>query len=264
MSASPPLRTPPSPPEGVAPYLSVVLPVFNEGQVLDRNLDRLVAFLEEQQYGGAELDRSFEIVAVDDGSRDDSRAILDARAAADPRLRVLGFEQNRGKGAAVRDGMLAARGSYAVFMDADLSTPLEEFGPLVAALESGYDAVLGNRRSPGSQIERHQPWLRETLGKGFTLLTQLLLVPGVHDFTCGFKGFRRDAARTVFSRSTLDRWAFDAELVVIISEQGLRLAQVPVRWKHEDDTKVRVLSAATRALFDLLRVRVRRMRGLYR
>ncbi|QDU83804.1 Undecaprenyl-phosphate 4-deoxy-4-formamido-L-arabinose transferase [Planctomycetes bacterium Pla163] len=270
MSASPPPGTAPSLGEGVEPYLSVVLPVYDEGQVLERNLGRLVAFLDEQGFGGAgPKERSgggtgFEIVAVDDGSRDDSRAILDAFAAADPRLVVLGFEQNRGKGAAVREGMLATRGHLAVFMDADLSTPLEEFGPLVAALESGHDAVLGNRRSPGSRIERHQPWLRETLGKGFTLLTQLLLVPGVHDFTCGFKGFRRDAARAVFSRSTLDRWAFDAELVVIISEQGLRLAQVPVRWKHEDDTKVRVVSAATRALFDLLRVRVRRMRGLYR
>jgi len=265
MSASPP--TEPAPPDGDGPYLSVVLPVYDEAQVLERNLGLLLDFLDEHSFGHATAGRprgDFEVVAVDDGSKDDSRAILERIAAREPRLVVRGFDANRGKGAAVRDGMLAARGDFAVFMDADLSTPLEEFGPLVAALEGGNDAVLGNRRAPGSRIERHQPWLRETLGKVFTLLTQFLLVPGVHDFTCGFKGFTRDAARAVFSRSTVDRWAFDAELVVIIAEQDLRLAQVPVRWKHEDDTKVRMFAAGVNALADLLRVRLKRLRGAYR
>lgn len=254
-------------PAASEPYLTVVLPVFDEALVLERNLGLLLDFLDERSFGRERDGRGagdFEVVAVDDGSADASRTILEQIARREPRVRVLGFTTNRGKGAAVREGMLAARGRYAVFMDADLSTPLEEFGPLMAALEGGNDAVLGNRRAPGSRIERHQPWLRETLGKGFTLLTQFLLVPGVHDFTCGFKGFSREAVERVFPRSTLDRWAFDAELVVIVAEQDLRLAQVPVRWKHEDDTKVRLFTAVTSALVDLVRVRLRRLRGAYR
>jgi dolichyl-phosphate beta-glucosyltransferase len=250
----------------VEPYLTVVLPVYDEELVLEENLARLFAHLEGARFGAAAGagPGAFEVVAVDDGSHDRSHAILTAAASRDPRLVVERLPQNRGKGAAVRHGMLRARGRYVVFMDADLSTPLEELRPLLAALEGGADAVLGNRRSPGSRIERRQPWLRETLGKGFTLLTQFLLVPGVHDFTCGFKGFTRAATQRVFTRSTLDRWAFDAEVVVIVAEQGLRLAQVPVRWRHEDDTKVRIAGAVVRSLADLVRVRWKRMRGAYR
>ncbi|MEZ5980112.1 MAG: glycosyltransferase family 2 protein [Planctomycetota bacterium] len=257
---------PVSPAPDAAPHLSVVLPVFDEALVLERNLGVLLDFLAQHDFGAARgaAPGSFEVVAVDDGSRDRSAEILADVASREPRLRTLALPENRGKGAAVREGMLAARGRYVVFMDADLSTPLEEFLPMMAALEGGMDVVLGNRRAPGSRIERHQPWLRETLGKGFTLLTQFLLVPGVHDFTCGFKGFTADASRAVFTRSTLDRWAFDAEVVVIADELGLRLAQIPVRWKHEDDTKVRIGSAVVRSLLDLVRIRLRRMRGLYR
>jgi len=259
----PPDRPAPSTAE---PYLSVVLPVYDEALVLAANLRTLLEHLETAHHGASHgaAPGSFEVVAVDDGSRDASAAILAEAAAREPRLRALSLPVNRGKGAAVRHGMLAARGRYVVFMDADLSTPLDELAPLLAALENGADAVLGNRRSPGSRIERRQPWIRETLGKGFTLLTQFLLVPGVHDFTCGFKGFTQAASQRVFARSTLDRWAFDAEVVVIVAEQGLRLAQVPVRWKHEDDTKVRIAGAVVRSLADLLRVRWKRMRGAYR
>ena len=151
-----------------------------------------------------------------------------------------------------------------MFMDADLSTPLNELPGLLGALDAGYDLVLGNRRAPGSRIERRQPWLRQTLGKGFTFLTQQLLAPGVHDFTCGFKGFRRDASRTIFSRSTLNGWAFDAELVVIAGVHDLKLAQVPVRWHHEDDTKVRLLQAVLGSAWELGRIFIRRMTGGYR
>ncbi|MGE3171086.1 MAG: dolichyl-phosphate beta-glucosyltransferase [Planctomycetota bacterium] len=251
----------PAPDATQAPYLSVVLPVFDEALVLEQNLGKVRDWLDA---AALMQGRSWELVAVDDGSRDRSYAILQQVAAAEPRLRVLQLPQNRGKGAAVRTGMLAAHGRFVVFMDADLSTPLDELGPMLRALEGGADAVLGNRRAPGSRIERRQPWLRQTLGKGFTLLTQFLLVPGVHDFTCGFKGFTQDASQRVFARSTLDRWAFDAEVVAILADQGLRLVQIPVRWKHEDDTKVRLLASVTRSLVDLVKIRWRRMRGAYR
>jgi len=237
--------------------LSVVLPVYNEERTLEATFEALVPFLEG-------LDREFDVICVDDGSTDGSLAILRRARADDPRIKLIELPENRGKGGAVRAGMLAAEGDFGLFMDCDLSTPLDEIPGFLGALESGYDVVLGNRRSPGSQLTRRQPRLRETLGRGFTLLTRVLLAPGVQDFTCGFKAFRRGAARQIFERSTLDGWAFDAELVVIAQEQGLKLVQVPVRWHHEDDTKVRLLGAVLGSLRELGIIFVRRVAGRYR
>ncbi len=258
-SHAPPRRGPLTGEVGPAgrPAISVVLPVYDEAQVLERNLAALVQFLET-------LRRSFEVVCVNDGSKDASARILDDAAARDPRIVVDHLAKNRGKGAAVRRGMQLARGDFQVFMDADLSTPLAELHGFLGALESGYDVVLGNRRSPGSRIDRRQPRLREWLGRGFTLITRTLLAPGVQDFTCGFKGFRRAASESIFARSSLDGWAFDAELVVIADVQGFKLVQVPVRWQHEDDTKVRLLNAVFGSAVELARIRFKRLRGDYR
>jgi dolichyl-phosphate beta-glucosyltransferase len=247
----------PRPDSESPPELSVVVPVFDEELVLERSLGELTAFL-------TAFGRPFEVVCVDDGSRDASPRVLRDARARDPRIVVLTQEHNRGKGAAVRAGMLAARGELAVFMDADLSTPLEELRALVAALESGADVAIGNRRAAGAVITRRQPKLREWLGRGFTLVTRVLLVPGIEDFTCGFKGFRRAAARAVFERSTLDGWAFDAELLAIARAHGLRVAQVPVRWRHEDDSKVRLVRAVLGSSRDLARILARRLSGAYR
>ena len=240
-----------------SPGLSVVIPVYNEALVLERTFAELVPFLED-------LGRDFEIVCVDDGSADRSAEILAAAAERDPRIRWERLPENRGKGAAVRAGVRAAGGERVLFLDADLSTPLEETRGFLGALDSGYDVAIGNRRAPGSEITRRQPWLRESLGKGFTVLTRTLLAPGVHDFTCGFKCFRAEAAHAIFERSTLDGWAFDAELVVIAQELGLKLVQLPVAWKHEDDTKVRLGSAVLGSLRDLVVIFARRLRGRYR
>lgn len=245
-----------------APGLSVVIPVFNEALVLRETFNALVPFLEGLE-GLGTGSGSFEIVAIDDGSKDDSLAILRELARSDARLLVDALPENRGKGAAVRVGMLAASGERSLFMDADLSTPLEEIPRFLAELDAGHDVVIGSRRAPGAEITRHQPWLREHLGRGFTMLTRLLLAPGIHDFTCGFKAFRRDAAQEIFRRSTLDGWAFDAELVVIARELGYEITQVPVRWRHEDGTKVRLGTAVLGSLRELFVIRGNRRRGLY-
>lgn len=240
-----------------APSLSFVIPVYNEARVLERTFAELVPFAEG-------LDRTFEVVCVDDGSVDASPRILAEAAARDERIRVITLPQNRGKGAAVRRGMLEAAGEVILFLDADLSTPLKECPGFLGALDSGYDVVLGNRRSPGSNVTRRQPWLRERLGRGFTLITRVLLAPGVQDFTCGFKGFRREAGREIFRRSVLDGWAFDVEIVVIAQIHGFKLVQVPVGWRHEDDSKVRLFSAVVRSFGELLQIFWNRLRGRYR
>jgi dolichyl-phosphate beta-glucosyltransferase len=242
------------------PALSIVLPVYNEELVLERTLSELVPFLDEL----AGVRGDFEVVCVDDGSRDASPEILKRVALKDARLRVLALPQNRGKGAAVRAGVLAARGAAVLFMDADLSTPLAEVPAFLEALSAGVDVAIGDRRARASEVRRRQPWLRQTLGKGFTLLTRLLLVPGVHDFTCGFKAFRGAAAEEIFRRSTLDGWAFDAELLVIAAVQKKRLLQLPVVWRHEDDSKVRLGAAVAGSLRDLGVIWWRRHWGRYR
>jgi dolichyl-phosphate beta-glucosyltransferase len=239
-----------------APSVSFVIPVYNEELVLARTFATLVPFVEA-------LGESFEIVCADDGSEDGSARILAEAAKKDPRIRVLTLPENRGKGSAVRAGVLETRGERVIFLDADLSTPLEECSGFLGALGSGYDVVLGDRRAPGSRITRRQPWIRETLGKGFTVLTQALLAPGVRDFTCGFKGFQREAAQAIFSRSRIDGWAFDVEIVVIAKLHGFKVVQVPVGWRHEDDSKVRVLGAVLRSLSELGRIWLNRRRGLY-
>lgn len=239
------------------PGLSVVLPVYDEALVLEQNVASIVGWLER-----AGLD--FEIVCADDGSTDGSGAILARLAARDPRLRVETSPVNRGKGSAVRQGVLASRGELVVFMDADLSTPLDELPSFLSALDAGNDVVIGNRRAPGARITRRQSRSREILGRSFTHLTRLLLAPGIHDFTCGFKAFTAKAAREIFRRTRQDGWAFDAELVVIARELGFQVAQVPVTWHHEEGSKVRVVSAVLASLRELCVIVWNKRLGRYR
>ena len=240
-----------------APALSVVLPIYDEEAVLEKTFAQLVPALRD-------LVPSYEIVCVDDGSRDRSAELLKELAERYEHVRLFFLPENRGKGAAVRRGMLEAEGERQLFMDADLSTPLSEIGRFLGALDSGHQVVIGNRHAPGSQITRHQPLIREVLGKCFTLMTRLMLAPGVNDFTCGFKAFEREAAREIFRRSTQNGWAFDAELVLIAHLKGFKLAQLPVEWHHEEGTKVRLASAVLGSLRELFAIKWRHLRGGYR
>ena len=256
-----------SSPNAPEPFLTFVVPVYNEEPVLDKSLPILRDYL-DQLVEGRGRGESWEMILVDDGSKDRSVEIIETWIMTERdspgTTRLLQLPANRGKGAAVRKGMLEAKGRFAFFLDADLSTPLEETPGFLAALESGYEVVLGNRRVPGAQITRRQPRIRQTLGRCFTMMVNLALAPGVQDFTCGFKGFERDAAATIFGRSTLDGWAFDAELVVIAQTHGLQVVQLPVTWHHEDDTKVRLLAAVFGSLRDLLTITKNRLSGRYK
>lgn len=256
-----------SSPKTTEPFLTFVVPVYNEEPVLDTSLPILRDYL-DQLVEGRGKGETWEMLLVDDGSRDRSVEIVETWIEGERdcpgTTRLLKLPANRGKGAAVRKGMLEATGRFAFFLDADLSTPLEETPGFLAALESGYEVVLGNRRVPGAQITRRQPRLRQTLGRCFTMMVNLALAPGVQDFTCGFKGFERGAAATIFQRSTLDGWAFDAELVVIAQTHGLKVVQLPVTWHHEDDTKVRLLAAVFGSLRDLMTITKNRLSGRYK
>ncbi len=238
------------------PRLSVVLPMYNEEERISKSLHQLAAYFAKQDY-------SYEVVLVDDGSSDRSITVAQGILSEVPTLRVLQSDRNYGKGHAVRMGMLAAKGEVVLFSDADLSTPIDELDKFWPFLDEGYDVVIGSRKMKGAVLERHQPWLRERMGKVFTWLTNRLVTKNLSDLTCGFKSFQRAAAQDIFSRQMLDDWSFDAEILFIAQKRGLRIKEVPVHWHDERGSKVKFPRDIIRSLRGLFRIRRNNMRGLY-
>ena len=231
--------------------LSLVVPVYNESGRLSILFDVLETEGErEARAAGLEL---VEVIVVDDGSTDDTRALVEAHAANDSRVRLISFERNRGKGAAVRAGVLSAASDLALVSDVDGSTPMSELGPLVAAVREGNDMAIGSRDLPGSNVIVHQPAHRELMGKTFNFLFRVLTGLRIHDTQCGFKLFHLPRTRILFELQRIDGFAFDAELCINASRLGLRIAEVPVAWVDNRDTKVRLLGSSLRMAADLFR-----------
>jgi dolichyl-phosphate beta-glucosyltransferase len=236
------------------PALSVVVPAFNEATRLPGTLARLREWL-----AGCAL--HYEIVVVDDGSTDGTAEA--ARAAAGEAFVLLRHVPNRGKGYAVRRGMLAATGARRLMTDADLSTPVEELPKLMAALDRGFEVAIGSRAITGARVEVHQPAYREAMGRLFNVLVQALLLPGLHDTQCGFKLFTARAAEAAFGACRLDGFSFDVETLYVARCRGMRIAEVPVVWRNDAATRVS-LGAGGAAFADLLRIRLRALGGAYR
>jgi len=245
-----------------SPWLSVVIPAFNESRRIPDSLRTIDAYLASQA-GSAEL------IVVDDGSRDATQAVV-RRVAADLRtpVRLLGYPDNRGKGFALKIGFAASRGERILFTDADLSTPIECADALLAALErpadleGPADLALGSRKMPGARLRTRQPFVRETLGKAFTLLARRIIAD-VSDVTCGFKAYRGDVGRDLFARSRIPDWSFDAEVLWIAKRRGYRWAEIPVEWADREGTKVRILKDAFRSALGLLQIRLHAAAGRY-
>ena len=235
---------------GVA--LSIVVPAYNEALRLPRTLDVMRGQLD----GSAE---QYEVIVVDDGSRDGTVAEAHQAARSWPQLTVVQLPANLGKGAAVREGMLRARGRHRAFSDADLSTPLEELPRLRARLGGDCHVAIASRDVPGSNIEIHQPRPRELAGKTYNRLLQLLVLPGIFDSQCGLKVFTAEAALSCFTPLRTARFGFDAEVLVRARRRGWTVAEVPVRWRHAEASRVTAHRDAPRMLFDLLRLRFARL-----
>ncbi|MBK6942397.1 MAG: glycosyltransferase family 2 protein [Planctomycetes bacterium] len=235
---------------------SAVVPVFNEEHRIAASLTQLADFLRSRFQEG------FEIVAVNDGSKDGS---ANALAMLDPRLHVtvLHNGMNFGKGCAVRRGMLAAQGDPIVFMDADLSTPLTELDRFVPLVAAGNDIVIGTRKHKDAQITQAQNSLRTYLGLGYTRLVNTILGLGFSDYTCGFKLFSREAARSIFARSVVDRWSFDAEILFLARRLHFKVAEVPVSWADQPQSKVRVARDMATSLAELMAIRLNALKGRY-
>lgn len=239
-----------------APRLSIVIPAWNEAKRIGPSLARSVAVLKR-------LEPSHEILVVDDGSSDGTLNVARAAAADAACFRGLVNETNLGKGGAVRRGMLEAAGDYVLFCDADESTPMAALEDFLPHARAGRAVIIGTRKNAEARIERHQSWLRESLGKGFTWLAQRLAGVRVTDFTCGFKLFRRDAAREIFERQTLSDWSFDAEILFLAAHLGHEIVEVPVTWTNDEDTRVSLLKDGLHSFAGLLAIRRRRRAGAY-
>lgn len=232
------------------PFLSVVIPAYNEEERLPPTLARIGEYL-------AEHNHEAEILVVDNASSDRTSEV--ARQAGATVL----AEPRRGKGAAVRTGMLAARGEYILFSDADLSTPIEEVERLLEALRAGHDVAIASRGLAESKLPVRQPWYRELVGRVGNVLVRLAAVHGIADTQCGFKLFPREIAHRLFGAQLMTGIAFDMEILFLAQRLGLRIAEVPVTWVDSPDTRISRVRDSLDALKDLARIRWNWLQGRY-
>jgi dolichyl-phosphate beta-glucosyltransferase len=243
-------RTPMSHSETGLVRLSVIIPTYNKASRIAATLTAVRDYLSRQPY------RS-EIIVVDDGSDDETPETARAALAGYPAFRVIRRERNLGKGASVREGVLAASGELVLFSDDDLSTPIEELDKAAAALEAGADVVIGSRAHPESEIRVRQRRPREWMGKAFNVLVRMSVLKGFRDTQCGFKAFRAAAAKDIFSRLRTPGFGFDVEVLVLARALGYRVAEIPVVWCDVRPSRVRILKGSWSMLKDLWRIRRR-------
>ncbi len=237
--------------------LSIVIPAYNEEKRLPATLDRL------REYLASLPDQSWECIVVDDGSKDGTADLVSRTAQQEPRIRLVKNPGNRGKGYAVRNGMLSATGAWRLFSDADLSAPIEELPKLQQAIErEGAVIALGSRALDRSLVSVHQSAFREYSGRVFNLTMRALTGLPFLDTQCGFKLYRADAAETVFPRQLEEGFSFDVEDLVIAQRLGLKMVEVPVRWANVEGTKVSAWSGA-KSFLDLISIRARALSGRY-
>lgn len=237
--------------------LTVLLPSYNESSIIESSLKEINDFLDSKKYKS-------EIVVVDDGSRDNSKLIINDLKLKIKRLKSFGYEENRGKGGALKEGVLHSSGKYIIFTDVDLSVPIAMVDQFLEELEKGKnDVVIGTRKIKSAKVLVHQPWLRENLGKGFTFITRIVTGVNVSDFTCGFKGFTNESAKKIFGNSRLARWAYDAEILYLAKKFKYKIFEVPVTWTNRKDTRVKLWDAVVTSLTDLVRLKLNDWSGKY-
>lgn len=241
------------------PELSIVIPAYEEEERIGASLEKILAYLQE-------IDANAEVIVVDDGSKDGTaKAAEDVLADAGKiPARVIRYEQNRGKGYAVKTGMLAANSDIALFSDADLSTPIEELHKLVDPIKTGeYDLTFGSRALDRSLIGTHQPWRREQGGKVFNLVVRTLTGMPFWDTQCGFKAFNLQKFKPLLEVMLIDRFGFDVEFLYVAHLHGLKLKEIPVRWNDDVRSKVNVFRDSLRMFNEVREIRRNAKRGDY-
>jgi len=236
--------------------LSVIIPAYNEESRLPKTLQAVYAYFQKQNY-------VYEILVVSDGSKDHTVEVAQEMAQKIPGLRVIAEQENRGKGYAVRKGILEAKGEYRVFTDADNSTSIEHVERMWIEFKKGAEVVIGSRDIKGAKRTVRQSLVREKLGDIFNLMVQMLSgLWGIWDTQCGFKGFSAKAAQEIFAKTTVNRWAFDVEVLVIAKKLGYPIQEIPVVWVNDAQSKVR-FSGMLKMLVEVLQISIGKVLGKY-
>lgn len=236
--------------------LSVVIPCYNEEKRFKEGFNHYYSYLEKQKY-------QWELIFVNDGSSDLTPKLMKNLSKGKSNIKIVSYHKNRGKGYAIVQGVKAAKGQYILFSDIDHSVPIKTIVSFLELFEKGYQVVVGSRRVKGADILIHQHPIREYLGRGFTLLVNLLIYWGIADATCGFKAFSQKAARKIFNKISIYDWAFDAEVLFICKKNNIQLIQVPVSWSDVEGSKVTLIKDIFSSLNGLLKIRFNNLRGKY-
>ena len=236
--------------------LSLVIPAYNEAARIGASLEKIHTFLQSQGWKA-------DVIVVNDGSTDETAAIVNGFAARHPGFRLLDNPGNRGKGYSVRNGMLQASGDVLLFSDADLSSPIEESLKLLNAIDAGADVAIGSRWVQTQLQTRRQPLYRQLFGRMFNLALRLILGLQFKDTQCGFKAFRQQAARAIFPLQQIERWGFDPELLFLARKFQFRVVEVPVQWAHREGTRINPVRDGLRMLWEALIVRGNSLTGKY-
>lgn len=229
-------------------FLSVIVPAYNEEKRIGLTLTKIYTYLKDQNY-------SSEIIVIDDGSQDRTAQLVDT-FQTNKNIRLLKNKFNQGKGHAVKRGMLAAKGKFILFTDADLSTPISEIEKLMRWADQGYSIVIGSRGLPQSNVVVRQKIHRETMGRLFNILVQAIVFRGIKDTQCGFKYFRRDIGREIFKSTTLHGFCFDVEVLYVAAQLGYQIKEVPVYWYNSSSSKVKIPQDVLKMFFDLFRIKI--------
>ena len=237
-------------------FLSVVIPAYNEEKRIFITLNKIVKYFDAKSY-------SYEIIVVNDGSNDNTIEVVNKFIDQCKGIKLLQNGTNKGKGYSIKKGILHATGEFVLFSDADLSTPIEETDKLFAWFDKGYDLVIGSRALKESDIQVHQPWFREIMGKVFNVFVRLITIKGIKDTQCGFKCFKKTVIPDVFGKQTIDRFGFDVELLWIANKQGYNIKEIPIQWFNEPNSKVSPLSDSLQMFFDLVKIRINDMLRIY-
>ncbi|MBI4692382.1 MAG: glycosyltransferase family 2 protein [Candidatus Terrybacteria bacterium] len=240
------------------PYLSVIIPAYNEGERIIKTIQRISEYLQKQNY-------SYEILVVSDGSKDETAEIISNLKSQISNLNLIDRKENKGKGYTVREGMLAAKGQIRLFTDADNSTDISYFEKMMPLFESGYDIVISTRDSKdavGASQEVPQPWYKRLMGNLGNLYIQILAVPGIWDTQNGFKAFTAEATEKIFRLAKIERWAFDVEALALARKFKYKIGIIPVHWINDPKSHVK-LSGYFKVLLDVLKIRWNLISGKY-
>jgi glycosyltransferase involved in cell wall biosynthesis len=238
------------------PYLSIVIPAYNECARIESTLERVMDCVETQGWDA-------EVLVVDDGSRDETPAIIQRWMQRYPRLHLIQNPGNRGKGYSVRNGLLQAAGDVVMFTDADLSAPMEEASRLLAALDAGADVAIGSRWMDRTRQTIHQPLYRQFFGRCFNWITRTVMGLPFKDTQCGFKAFKRPAAQVIFRLQRIERWGFDPEILFIARKLNYQIAEVPVTWGHDERSRMSYLKDGMKMLEEMAVIRGNSVAGRY-